>query len=147
MLSYDPTLYSIDDWSWPNHKKWLWAQVVLVNWMKLSVHHKICESLAVIQVCTLHKITDQPWNLTWKHENEWFPKKKSPLPGRPPFSGESCLVLGVSFCFTDRHSSSANQAMPSLWGSFWYSHPIGSIGLVHLPTLYNRKYTIPHGSY
>ena len=76
-----------------------------------------------------------------------FQTKKSPLPGRSPFSGESCLVLGVFFCFTDCHSSSANQAMPSLWGSYLVllSHRIHWAGTSTYT--YHRKYTIPHGSY
>ena len=138
-MSYDPTLYSSDHRSWPNHKKWHWAQVVLVSWMKLSVHHKMCESTAVVQVCTLHQITDQPWNLTWKHENEWymngFPQKKSPLPGRSPFSGESCFVLEVFFVLLIATHLQQIKRCQVCGGLIWFSHPTGSIGLVHLPTL------------
>lgn len=55
--------------------------------------------------------------------------------------------FGSFFCFTDCHSSSANQAMPSLWGSYLVllSHRIHWAGTSTYT--YHRKYTIPHGSY
>lgn len=64
-----------------------------------------------------------------------FQTKKSPLPGRSPFSGESCLVLGVFFVLLIATHLQQIKRCQVCGGLIWYSYPIGSIGLVHLPTL------------